>query len=124
MAAQQALYARSMRTPWRSPTSKGNRQLLSAGNVAVARHDRADLFLMDYPPRTWLKVMGRVQVLGAHDERVLAAQVVEGCMPTWSPTPFSCDNPDTVFQTPLVRPARLATIVSSSAGSTGLDTCI
>lgn len=36
----------------------------------------------------------------------------------------SCRKPGPAFQTPPVRPARLATIVSSSAGSTGLDTCI
>ena len=53
---------------------KGNRQLLSTGNVA-AGNDRAALFLMDYSARTRLKLLGHVRVLDAQEEPGLAAQV-------------------------------------------------
>lgn len=53
---------------------KGNRQLLSTGNLAGG-NDRAALFLMDYPQRTRLKIMGHVRVLDARVEPELAAQV-------------------------------------------------
>jgi uncharacterized protein len=49
-----------------SPTSlafadyKGNRQMLSTGNLAAT--DRVALFLMDYPQRTRLKIFGHAQV--------------------------------------------------------------
>ncbi len=39
---------------------KGNRQLLSTGNLSA--NDRAALFLMDYPRRTRLKILGKVRV--------------------------------------------------------------
>jgi len=39
---------------------KGNRQLLSTGNLAVT--DRVTLFLMDYPQRTRLKILGHARV--------------------------------------------------------------
>jgi predicted pyridoxine 5'-phosphate oxidase superfamily flavin-nucleotide-binding protein len=54
-----------------SPTSlafadyKGNRQLLSTGNLAV--NDRVLLFLMDYPQRARLKIMGRARVEDARE---------------------------------------------------------
>ena len=49
---------------------KGNRQLLSTGNLAA--NDRAALFLMDYPRRTRLKILGNVRVedARAHPEMV------------------------------------------------------
>ena len=53
---------------------KGNRQLLSTGNLAGG-NDRAALFLMDYPQRTRLKIMGHARVLDARAEPELAAQV-------------------------------------------------
>jgi uncharacterized protein len=48
----------------------GNRQLISTGNVAV--DDRVSLFLMDYPNRTRLKILGhaRVEDARAHPELV------------------------------------------------------
>lgn len=39
---------------------KGNRQMLSTGNLSV--NDRVSLFLMDYPRRTRLKILGRARV--------------------------------------------------------------
>lgn len=48
----------------------GNRQLLSTGNLAG--NDRVALFLMDYPQRTRLKIMGHARVLDAEDDPVLA----------------------------------------------------
>ena len=42
---------------------KGNRQLVSAGNVDAT--DRVALFMMDYPHRTRLKLLGHARVLDA-----------------------------------------------------------
>jgi predicted pyridoxine 5'-phosphate oxidase superfamily flavin-nucleotide-binding protein len=39
---------------------RGNRQLLSTGNLAA--NDRVALFLMDYPQRTRLKILGHARV--------------------------------------------------------------
>jgi predicted pyridoxine 5'-phosphate oxidase superfamily flavin-nucleotide-binding protein len=49
---------------------KGNRQLLTTGNVSV--NNRVALFLMDYPNRTRLKILGyaRVEDARAHPELV------------------------------------------------------
>src|SRR5437660_4467917 len=49
---------------------KGNHQLLSTGNLAV--NDRVSLFLMDYPQRTRLKILGHARVEDArrHPELV------------------------------------------------------
>ena len=61
-----------------SPTSlafadyKGNRQTLSTGNVAV--NDRVCLFLMDYPQRTRLKILGNARVEDARQHPELVAQ--------------------------------------------------
>jgi predicted pyridoxine 5'-phosphate oxidase superfamily flavin-nucleotide-binding protein len=54
---------------------RGNRQLLSAGNLAV--HDRVTLFLMDYPTRTRLKIIGHARVEDAAEHRELFAQLAE-----------------------------------------------
>lgn len=43
----------------------GNRQLLSTGNLAG--NDRVALFLMDYPSRSRLKLLGRARVVAAKD---------------------------------------------------------
>ena len=51
---------------------KGNRQKLSTGNVAV--NDRVCLFLMDYPQRTWLKILGHARVEDARQHPELVAQ--------------------------------------------------
>jgi uncharacterized protein len=51
---------------------RGNRQLLSTGHVAA--DSRVSLFLMDYPSRIRLKILGRATVLDAreHPDRVAA----------------------------------------------------
>ena len=51
---------------------KGNRQMLSTGNVAV--NDRVCLFLMDYPRRTRLKILGHARVKDARQHPELAAK--------------------------------------------------
>lgn len=52
---------------------KGNRQLLSTGNLAAS--DRVSLFLMDYPRRERLKILGHARVLDARDHADLADQL-------------------------------------------------
>ncbi|MEI9947906.1 MAG: pyridoxamine 5'-phosphate oxidase family protein [Pseudomonadota bacterium] len=48
---------------------KGNRQLISTGNLDVT--DRVALFFMDYPHRTRLKVLGHARVLDAKEHSEL-----------------------------------------------------
>lgn len=43
----------------------GNRQYISVGNLA--HNDRVALFLMDYPNRTRLKLLGRARLVGSDD---------------------------------------------------------
>src|SRR6266581_6268914 len=52
---------------------KGNRQMLSTGNLAA--NDRVALFLMDYPRRERLKILGHARVLDAREHRDLAEQL-------------------------------------------------
>jgi predicted pyridoxine 5'-phosphate oxidase superfamily flavin-nucleotide-binding protein len=52
---------------------KGNRQLVSAGNVDGT--DRVALFMMDYPHRTRLKLLGHARVLDARDHPELVDQL-------------------------------------------------
>ena len=52
---------------------QGNRQLLSIGNLSV--DDRVSLFLMDYPNRTRLKILGHARVDDARSNPGLAAQL-------------------------------------------------
>jgi len=54
---------------------KGNRQLLSTGNLAVT--DRVTLFLMDYPQRTRLKILGHARVEDARQHPELVRQLAE-----------------------------------------------
>ena len=54
---------------------KGNRQLLSTGNLAAS--DRVCLFLMDYPQRTRLKILGHARVEDARKHPELVAQFAE-----------------------------------------------
>jgi len=54
---------------------KGNRQMLSTGNLAKA--DRVSLFLMDYPQRTRLKILGHARVEDAREHPELIAQFAE-----------------------------------------------
>ena len=64
-----------------SPTSlafadyRGNRQMLSTGNLAV--NDRVCLFLMDYPQRTRLKILGHARVEDARQHPELVKQFAE-----------------------------------------------
>ncbi len=54
---------------------RGNRQLLTTGNLAVT--DRVSLFLMDYPQRARLKILGHARVVDARDHAELVAQLAE-----------------------------------------------
>ena len=51
---------------------KGNRQLLSTGNLAI--NDRVCLFLMDYPHRARLKILGHAKVVAAREHPELVAR--------------------------------------------------
>jgi len=51
----------------------GNRQLISTGNLAG--NDRVCLFLMDYPGRTRLKILGHAEVLDAREHPDLLRQL-------------------------------------------------
>ena len=51
---------------------KGNRQMLSTGNLAA--NDRTTLFLMDYPQRTRLKILGHARVEDARQHPELVAR--------------------------------------------------
>ena len=51
---------------------KGNRQLLSTGNLAL--NDRVCLFLMDYPQRARLKILGHARVEDAREHPDLVAK--------------------------------------------------
>jgi len=52
---------------------KGNRQLLSTGNLDG--DDRVSLYLMDYPRRERLKILGHARVLDAREHADLADQL-------------------------------------------------
>jgi predicted pyridoxine 5'-phosphate oxidase superfamily flavin-nucleotide-binding protein len=54
---------------------KGNRQLLSTGNLDAS--DRVSLFLMDYPQRTRLKILGQARVEDARGHPEMMAQLAE-----------------------------------------------
>ncbi|MBM4124593.1 MAG: pyridoxamine 5'-phosphate oxidase family protein [Nitrospira sp.] len=57
---------------------KGNRQLLSTGNLSV--NDRVALFLMDYPNRERLKILGHARVEDARSHSELVTQVWDPSM--------------------------------------------
>ncbi len=52
---------------------KGNRQMLTTGNVSA--DDRVCLFLMDYPHRQRLKLLGHAEVLDAREHPDLVARL-------------------------------------------------
>jgi uncharacterized protein len=52
---------------------KGNRQLISTGNLDTT--DRVALFMMDYPHRTRLKLLGHARVLDAREHPELVDQL-------------------------------------------------
>lgn len=66
---------------------KGNRQLLSTGNLEG--DDRVSLFLMDYPHRERLKILGHARVLDARENPDLAEQL--------SPSPDLRDKVERLF---------------------------
>ena len=53
----------------------GNRQMLSTGNLAA--NDRVALFLMDYPRRERLKILGHARIEDARQHPELVAQFAE-----------------------------------------------
>jgi predicted pyridoxine 5'-phosphate oxidase superfamily flavin-nucleotide-binding protein len=57
---------------------KGNRQLLSTGNLAAS--DKVALFLMDYPRRTRLKILGHARVEDAREHPDLVARLAPSKM--------------------------------------------
>lgn len=54
---------------------QGNRQMLSTGNLSA--NDRVALFLMDYPQRERLKILGHARVADARERPEWAAQFAE-----------------------------------------------
>lgn len=54
---------------------QGNRQMLSTGNLAV--NDKVSLFLMDYPNRTRLKILGHARVQDAREHPELVAELTD-----------------------------------------------
>ena len=54
---------------------RGNRQMLSTGNLAA--NDRVALFLMDYPRRERLKILGHAAVKDARQHPELVEQLAE-----------------------------------------------
>jgi hypothetical protein len=53
----------------------GNRQLLSTGNLSA--NDRVALFLMDYPNRTRLKILGHARIENARSHAKLVEQIAD-----------------------------------------------
>ena len=51
----------------------GNKQLISKGNLI--NNDRVSLFLMDYPRRARLKMIGHAKIISADDDPKLAARL-------------------------------------------------
>lgn len=51
----------------------GNRQMISVGSLSA--NDRVNLFLMDYPARERLKIIGHANVLDAREHPDLVAQI-------------------------------------------------
>lgn len=54
---------------------RGNRQLLSTGNLTI--NDRVCLFLMDYPHQARLKILGHARVEDAREHPDLVTQLAE-----------------------------------------------
>ena len=54
---------------------RGNRQMLSTGNLAT--NDRVALLLMDYPQRTRLKILGHTTVKDAREHPELVEQLAD-----------------------------------------------
>lgn len=54
---------------------RGNRQMITTGNVAV--DDRVSLFLMDYARRERLKILGHARVVDAREDPELVAKIAK-----------------------------------------------
>jgi uncharacterized protein len=68
----------------------GNRQMLSTGNLAT--NDRVTLFLMDYPRRERLKILGHARVLDAREHPQMIPQVLpSGFQPSQVERIFTID---------------------------------
>ncbi len=65
----------------------GNRQMLSTGNLA--ENDRVVLFLMDYPQRARLKILGHARVLDAREN--------PGLLPKVLPEGFNAAQAERIF---------------------------
>lgn len=57
---------------------QGNRQMLTTGNLAT--EDRVCLFLMDYPERVRLKILGHASVFDAREHAELVERVADVSM--------------------------------------------
>jgi predicted pyridoxine 5'-phosphate oxidase superfamily flavin-nucleotide-binding protein len=62
---------------------RGNRQLLSTGNLAA--NSRASLFLMDYPRRERLKILGHARTFLTTDDPALAVRLTPPATSVASP---------------------------------------
>ncbi|MBE9476056.1 MAG: pyridoxamine 5'-phosphate oxidase family protein [Proteobacteria bacterium] len=51
------------------PDFRGNRQYVSVGNLT--KDDRVSLFFMDYPNKTRLKLLGRVELVGLDQPKII-----------------------------------------------------
>ncbi len=51
------------------PDFRGNRQYVSVGNLTI--DDRVSLFFMDYPNKTRLKLLGRVELVGLDRPKII-----------------------------------------------------
>ena len=54
----------------------GNKQYVTLGNIAT--DDRVALFLMDYPNRRRIKILGRIALVAGDDNPELAARLADG----------------------------------------------
>ena len=63
-----------MKRRWLTPTSGGNLQYISTGNLS--HDDRVALFLMDYPNKKRLKIAARTEVFDIGDRPDLGQQLV------------------------------------------------
>lgn len=55
------------------PDFRGNQQLLTTGNLSAS--DRVAIFMMDYPRRMRLKILGHAQVLDARENQDLVESI-------------------------------------------------
>lgn len=68
---------------------RGNKQYLTLGNVAT--DDRVALFLMDYPNRSRLKLLGRMRAIDLGSDPALIAALVDNGRPDQAERAFVID---------------------------------